>query len=299
MSQDFAPVRSNPRNLRFGILTMPVPPWTALVERWRSYEALGFDSVWVCDHFTAAADGAPLFEAWTTLAGMAAVTSRIRLGTLVSCGTFRHPALLAKEIVTIDHLSAGRLEIGIGAGWWAEEHLKFGFPFASPAARVARFAETVEILDLLLRGEECDYNGAYYQLSQARITPVAHQLPRPPLVLAAQGPRMLALAARIADTWIASFGLSPFEVAQRCATLDTACQALGRDPLSVRRAFLWAPWVQSLDPWASDQDFNAFVAAYQAAGITDFYFDEPRPDQRGGFEAIVTGSLARLRGSEG
>ncbi|MDQ3045767.1 MAG: LLM class flavin-dependent oxidoreductase [Chloroflexota bacterium] len=285
---------ANPK-LRFGILTMPIPPWNGLVARWRDYEELGFDSLWVCDHFTAAVDDAPLYEAWTTLAGMAAATSRIRLGTLVTCGTFRHPALLAKEIVTVDHLSAGRLEIGLGAGWWAEEHVRFGFPFGAPIERFARFAETVEVLDLLLRGDPCDYNGEYVQLSGARAAPTALQVPRPPLMIAAQSPRMLRLAARYADSWIASFGLSPEDVAQRCAVLDDACLTLGRDPVSVRRAFLWAPWVQRLDPWATTDSFNSYVTAYRAAGITDFYFDEPRPDQRSRFEAIIAGPIANLR----
>src|SRR6266567_8463507 len=116
--------------VRFGIVTDQNLPWAKLVERWRLFESLGFDSAWDCDHLVQPSrpDG-PYFEAWTLLAALAAVTQRIRIGVLVSCNTFRHPSLLAREALTVDHVSNGRLDLGLGAGWYKPEHAMFGIDF--------------------------------------------------------------------------------------------------------------------------------------------------------------------------
>src|SRR6266498_4001116 len=136
----------------FGIQTIPNRPYPDLVARWRDCEALGFDSIWLPDHFVPTfRPDLPLFEAWTLLAGLTTVTSRVRIGVLVSCNTFRHPALLAKQATTVDHVSGGRLELGLGAGWYVPEHEMLGIDFSGPAERVARFREAVEIVDRLLR----------------------------------------------------------------------------------------------------------------------------------------------------
>ena len=285
-------------SLRFGMLTMQHPPWSALLDRWLAYEALGFDSIWVCDHFVGQ-QGEPLFEAWTLLAALAARTERVRLGVVVTCGTFRHPALLAKEAATVDHVSGGRLELGLGAGWWAAEHATYGIPFPPPAERVARFREGVAVLSCLLgTGEErVDYAGDLLCLRAAACRPAPVQRPRPPLALAAQGPRMLEVVARHADAWVGSFGLSPDEVAMRNLLLDERCATLGRDPRELRRIFVWAPWVQALDPWASPDAFRDFVGRYHAAGVTEFVFDEPRPEQRPILERIAGDILPELQDS--
>ena len=230
--------------LRFGMLTMPYPPWPRLLVTWREYEAMGFDSVWVCDHFVSASGQRPLFEAWTLLAALAAETERLRLGTAASCNAFRQTALLAKEIVTVDHISNGRLDVGLGAGWWAAEHEMYGFAFLPPPARIDRFRETVAVLDRLLRGDVTTHDGDALRLREAICRPTPVQRPRPPLVLAAQGAKMLRTIAPFVDTWMASFGLSPAEVADRNRALDARCIEIGRDPRQVRRAFPWAPWVQ-------------------------------------------------------
>ena len=284
-------------SLRFGMLTMQYPPWPELAAQWRAYEALGFDSIWVCDHLIGQQEE-PLLEPWTLLAALAQATERVRLGTVVTCNTFRHPALLAKEAATVDHVSGGRLELGLGAGWWEAEHHTYGIPFSPPGERVARFREAVEIVDRLLRsdGAAVDYEGRYHRLRAAPFRPAPVQRPRPPLMLAAQGPRMLDVAAAYADTWVGSFGLSPDEIAARNRRLDARCAALGRDPGAVRRAFVWAPWVQAVDPWASEEAFVDFVDRYREAGVTDFIFDEPRPDQRSTLERVVRTVLPGLRG---
>src|SRR5215216_1152854 len=136
--------------MRFGIVTDQNMSWLETVEAWQLFERLGFDSVWNCDHFVQPSRPAgPYFEAWTLLAGLAAVTERIRIGVLVSCNTFRHPSLLAKEAMTVDHISNGRLELGLGAGWYEPEHPMFGLHMPPAGELVAQFREAVELIDRL------------------------------------------------------------------------------------------------------------------------------------------------------
>src|SRR5919109_1909653 len=160
------------RGLRFGICTDQNLAFDTLVERWQYFESLGFDSVWDCDHFNqpSSPDG-PYFEGWTLLAALAARTERIRIGVLVSSNTFRHPALLAQQAVTLDHVSKGRLELGLGAGWFVPEHERFGLPFPPPRERVDGFDEAVQIVDSLLRNEATTLDGRYYRLSGASVRP--------------------------------------------------------------------------------------------------------------------------------
>ena len=169
------------KGLRFGLTVTPSEPYPVLAQKWRYFEELGFDSIWHCDHLLRPNDSTgPLFEAWTLLAAMAAETSRIRVGVLVTSNVLRHPALLAQEAITVDHVSEGRLELGIGCGWFEEEHRRFRIPLYEPAARVDRFSEALEIIDPLLRGEAVSYEGRHYQLSEARLQPRPVQSPRPP-----------------------------------------------------------------------------------------------------------------------
>ena len=128
-----------PRGMRFGLCTDQNLPFETLVERWQHFERLGYDSVWDCDHFNQPSrPTGPYYEGWTLLAGLAARTSRIRIGVLVSCNTFRHPGLLAHEAMTVDHISNGRLELGLGAGWFVPEHEQFGIPLPPPGELVGR-----------------------------------------------------------------------------------------------------------------------------------------------------------------
>src|SRR5215469_1511957 len=151
--------------MRFGIVTDQNQPWETLVERWQLFDALGFDSAWDCDHFVQPSrPTGPYLEAWTLLAGLAAVTERIRIGVLVSSNTFRHPSLLAKQALTVDHISNGRLDIGFGAGWYEPEHPMFGLELWAPAERVTRFDEAVQLLDGWLRNEVTSFEGRFYQL---------------------------------------------------------------------------------------------------------------------------------------
>ena len=282
------------RGLRFGICTDQNLPWEELVRRWQLYEELNFDSVWDCDHYVQPSrPHGPYFEGWTLLAGLAAVTTRIRIGVLVSCNTFRHPALLAKEAVTVDHISNGRLELGLGAGWYEPEHAMYGIPFPSPAELVGRFEEAVEIIDRLLRSEEVSFEGTHYTLRGAEFRPGPVQRPRPPLTIGAHGPRMLKLCARYADAWN-SFG-SVEEVRERNQVLDEKCADVGRDPKSIVRSLYF--WVAraGLDPWESVDAFQEMVGRYREAGIDEFIVDQPRADQSAVLERVATEVLPTLR----
>jgi alkanesulfonate monooxygenase SsuD/methylene tetrahydromethanopterin reductase-like flavin-dependent oxidoreductase (luciferase family) len=255
---------------------------------------LGFDSAWDCDHLIQPSrpDG-PYFEAWTLLAGLAVVTSRIRIGVLVACNTFRHPSVLAKQVVTLDHLSNGRLDFGLGAGWYEPEHPMFGVDFPSPAERMARFREAVELCDQLLRNDTSSYDGHFYTTRAAVMRPRPFQQPRPPFVLAAHGPKMLRIVAQYADTWN-SFGTVD-EMRQRNAILDEHCAVLGRDPTTiVRSLYGWASLMPS-DPWQSTEAFRDMVGRYEEAGVNEFLIDQPRPEQQAVLERVATEVLPSLR----
>ncbi|HLH70845.1 MAG TPA: TIGR03560 family F420-dependent LLM class oxidoreductase [Candidatus Dormibacteraeota bacterium] len=280
--------------LRFGLCTDQNLSWERTLERWLLYEELGFDSVWLCDHLIQPSrpDG-PYLEAWTLLAALAARTHRIRIGVLVSSNTFRHPALLAREAVTVDHVSGGRLELGLGAGWYQPEHTAFGIDFPAPGERVARFREAVEVVDRLLREEVTTYEGRHYRLRQAPTRPAPVQRPRPPLTLGAHGPRMLRIVARYADRWNSHGTVE--EIKLRNATLDRACREVGRDPERiVRSLYYWVPRSQE-DPWSSAEAFVQVIDRYREAGITDFILDHPRDDQLDVLEQVATEVIPRLR----
>jgi F420-dependent oxidoreductase-like protein len=306
------------RRLHVGIGQDQNLPWPALVERWRLIEALGFDSIWDFDHFLQPSrPEGPYFEAWTLLAGIAIHTSRVRIGVLVSSNTFRHPALLAKEAITVDHMSQGRLEVGLGAGWFVPEHDAYGLEFQAPGERVSRFREAVEVIDRLLRQDRTTYAGRYYRLQDAVCLPRPVQQPRPPLMLAGHGPRMLGIIAEHGDAWN-SYG-TPDEIRERNAILDEHCRRLGRDPASLPRSLYgwatqtpqasWADeraggWAKSLargerrlpaDPWASPQACLDFIETYREAGIDHFVIDAPRQDQLPAMERFATDHLPQLR----
>jgi F420-dependent oxidoreductase-like protein len=281
--------------LRFGICTDQNMAWSTTVERWQYFENLGFDSLWDCDHFMQPSrPEGPYFEGWTLLAALAAVTERIRIGVLVSCNTFRHPALLAKQAMTVDHVSNGRLELGLGAGWYLPEHEKFGIDFPEVPELVGRFREAVEIVDLMLRQEITTYTGTYYQLNEAPMRPLPVQKPRPPLMIGAKKPKMLELCARYADTWNSSGG-SVDEMRERNEILNEACERVGRDPSEiVRSLYGWAS-VMPDDPWASVDAFEEVIGRYNEVGINEFIIDQPPPEQFDVLERVATDVIPRLR----
>jgi alkanesulfonate monooxygenase SsuD/methylene tetrahydromethanopterin reductase-like flavin-dependent oxidoreductase (luciferase family) len=252
--------------------------WERSVERWQLFEQLGFESAWVCDHLVQPSrPQGPYLEAWSLLAGLAARTEKMRIGVLVSCNTFRHPSVLAKMAITVDHISNGRLEVGLGAGWYEPEHAMFGIPFPETKELVARFREAVQVVDLLLREDTSSFHGSYYQLNQAQSRPHSLQRPRPPLVLGAFGPRMLKIVATYADTWN-GFG-TPKEMRERNQMLDDYCREIGRDPETLNRSLYYWATTADTDPWGSKKAFYDLINLYSEAGINQFILDQPRYEQ--------------------
>jgi alkanesulfonate monooxygenase SsuD/methylene tetrahydromethanopterin reductase-like flavin-dependent oxidoreductase (luciferase family) len=191
--------------MRVGIVILPELRWAQAQERWRRAEGYGFAHAWTYDHLAwrDLADG-PWFDAVATLTAAATVTKTIRLGTLVASANFRHPVHFAREVTALDDVSEGRITLGIGAGAAAPsfDALVLGRPPLSPKQRADRFGEFVELLDTLLRNDRTTWRGEHYEAVDARSTPGCVQQPRVPFVIAANGPRGIALAERFGDGWI-------------------------------------------------------------------------------------------------
>jgi F420-dependent oxidoreductase-like protein len=282
------------RPLRFGICTDQNLPWPVLRENWRRYESLGFESLWDCDHYQQPSrPNGPYFEGWTLLAGLAAETRTARIGVLVSCNTFRHPALLAKMAVTVDHISEGRLEVGLGAGWFEPEHVAFGLDFPDPPELVGRFREAVEVVASMLSNELTTFHGRHYQLTGAPSRPQPIQRPRPPLTLGAHGRQMLSVVARHADRWNSHGTVE--QIRQRNDILNEHCAAIGRDPAAITRSLYgWASLMER-DPWSSTDAFLEMVGRYREAGIEEFIIDAPRDDQNAVLARVAADVLPGLR----
>ncbi|MFX1517522.1 MAG: LLM class flavin-dependent oxidoreductase [Promethearchaeota archaeon] len=228
--------------LQLGVITIQNVPWKELVKRWRFIDNTGFDSLWVADHFTHWKEKEmTFFECWTTLCGMACVTSRIRIGTAVTNMLWRHPAWLAKQALTVDHMSNGRLDLGLGAGGSAVlEHSMTGLKKGSPKERVERFKEYIEIIDHLLRNPKTTYHGKYYNLEETIVLPDSIQKPRPPIYVGAKGQKMLKITAKFANAWNTLESIESLEetierTEERNRFLDRYCDEIGRDPTTLRR----------------------------------------------------------------
>lgn len=204
-------------------------------------ERLGFDSLWISDHFFYSfarygADPAPIaaVEPLTGIAGLATLTERIRLGTLVLGAPFRHPSILAKMAATIDRIAGGRLDLGVGAGWLEQEFTAFGYPFGSAGDRFDALEETLQVLHALWPGEPATFHGRAVTLREARLLPQAVGSRIPVWVGGKGGPRLLRLAARYADGWNAVWRWSPHEFRARAAEARLACEREDRDPTTFR-----------------------------------------------------------------
>jgi F420-dependent oxidoreductase-like protein len=299
--------------------------WRDWCELADAAERLGFEGLFRSDHYFSAAGvaGRGSTDAWTLLGALAARTSRLRLGTLVSPVTFRDPALLAKAAITVDEISDGRVEIGMGAGWWAEEHTQFGFPFLDVDGRWQRLEEQVEIVHGLLTEERFSYDGAHYVLRDAEFLPRPVQRPHPPLILGGStvGPRMQRLIGRFADEFD-TVGGTPEEVARRFARARAGCEAEGRDPAAIvtslmtwffvaptedgyveklRRAHALDPTAGPFDAYRGDVERDCIVGTparaaerlrgYAAAGVQRIYLNHELYDDREMLELMATDVL--------
>jgi alkanesulfonate monooxygenase SsuD/methylene tetrahydromethanopterin reductase-like flavin-dependent oxidoreductase (luciferase family) len=285
--------------LRFCAYQYQNLPLDELTRRWSSAEQFGFDVVWNCD--TMIEPDHPrhvMFDGPATLAMMATRTERIRIGTLVTSLYFRHPVSLAKAAMTVDHLSGGRVELALGVGDPSAGAAAVGIQL-TPRERVDRFAEFVELTDLLLRQETTDYDGEYYRCDGAETIPRPVQQPRPPLTIAAHGPRMLRLAARYADGWSSwgGYGIETEDdfykaTRDRCRRFDDYCAGLDRDPSSIRHSVVCFP---PLTPWESVEYLRDMVGRFRSIGVDEFVFYYPeawrkQPTEWDVFEE-VTGSV--------
>ena len=220
--------------------------WRSVAEIWRAGDDLDiFESAWTYDHLVALratedgialSPGTPMLDGWSLLAALAAQTTRLRIGNLVSCVPFRHPVVLAKMATTIDDISDGRLELGLGAGWMESEAAMYGTDLGSPRDRLDRLEEALEVMVGLLTSDSFDFSGRFYQLAGARIEPKGRQ-PRPPIWIGGNGEkRTLRIVARWADAWNYTALRPGGELGRfrdKCGILRDRCAEIGRDPAEI------------------------------------------------------------------
>jgi F420-dependent oxidoreductase-like protein len=226
------------RKIRFGIQTSQQEmSYSDIVKTWKKAEEVGFDSAFAFDHFMpimgADVDGDCL-EGWTLLAALAAETERIQIGLLVTGNTYRNPALLAKMATTVDHVSNGRVILGIGAGWFEQEHLAYDFPFYTARERAERLDEALQVITKLWKEDHPSFDGKYYDLRSAPFAPKNVQQPHPPILIGGQGKKWIVpLVGRYAQHWNAPIGLTPDDIRERIEIIKAECKRVGREPCDV------------------------------------------------------------------
>lgn len=224
---------------RFGIvLPQTGVGYKTVLETAQAAEALGFHSLWLEDHFFPWIGEATqdYYESWTTLSALAARTRTIRLGTLCTCQSYRNPALLAKMAATVDHVSGGRLELGIGAGWYQADYESYGYSFPPLSVRARQLREAIKVLKILWTEDPANFSGEFYSVRNARLFPKPLQKPHPPIWVGVGGERYtLRVAAELADGW--NYGtLTPEAFQKKWEVLESLCRAVGRDPKGIRRS---------------------------------------------------------------
>jgi len=271
----------------FGIKTPPQHgAWADFLAVWRAADDIDvFESAWTMDHFyplTPPLSG-PHLESWAVLAAMAQATSRLRIGCMVNGMHYRHPAITANAAVTVDHISGGRFNLGLGAGWFEPESDAYGIPLGSLKERFDRFDEGLEVIASLLSNEHTDFDGRYYQLKNARCEPKPVQS-HIPIVIGGRGPkRTLRAAARWADMWDLAGPDSPAAWKQSSDVLDERCAEIGRAPSEIRRS-VHLMWSEDADPAAMAQT----AAEYGAAGVDLVIFSMRAPYRVARLEPLAT-----------
>ena len=298
--------------LRFQVLTLPNADWTECLARFKRVEDLGFDVAATADHLVDWSNPpSPWLEAWTLLAAVARETKRIRLSTCVSQIPLRNPAMFARQALTVDHISEGRLDVGLGIGLTIDPSYEMGgMPNWEPKERVARFKEYVEIVDQMLSNEVTTYTGRYYSVDGVIMNPRPIQRPRPPLLIAAMGPVMLKRTARYADIWNSisfaeNFEAQFAETRQRVDILRESCRAIDRDPDAIRMSY------QMFDPSArtsggrfnyyeSEDLFVEMAERLLTLGMTELGLYYPMvKEQVPMFERIATEVIPKLKQADG
>ena len=272
--------------MRFSVWPTPTRPWDEYLAVAKAAEASGFDGVWCSDHFMpvdATQLDNPVLECWSVLAAVAAAVPRVRLGAIVTSNTYRHPPVLAKMASTIDHISGGRLVLGLGAGWQENEHLAYGLHFGTVGERLKRLEEAVQIITSLFETPRTTFDGEYYTLKDAPLEPKPVQQ-RVPLLIGGGGEKVtMRIAAQYADEWN-TWGL-PDLLKQKCEVLDAHCERLGRDPAEIGRSAQALVYLGDDRDWLKERkgrvaafpaivgtsaEVQDVIGAYRDAGVTEF-----------------------------
>ncbi len=296
------------RPLRFEVLITPNVSWGTVLERFRSIESLGFDLGGLADHFVDWTNPPnPWFDLWATLGAVAQATTTLRLRPCVAQIPLRDPATFARQALSLDHISGGRIELGLGIGLTIDPSCEMmGIPNWSNRERVARLKEYLEIVDRMLTHEVTSYSGKFYSINDAVMNPRPVQSPRPPIMLAAMGPVMLKRAARHADIWNSLSFLEEFdaqiaETRERAGRMDEHCAAIGRDPATLTRSYTMFDATGrkrggGIAYYESEDAFTDMVGRVLELGITEIGLYWPtRPEQRPMFERIATDVIPKLK----
>ena len=311
------------KKIRFGIQTPPeVADPEDLMKLWQEAESWGYDSAWTFDHFIPISGNTkgPCLDGWMLLGALATKTSKIRIGCMVTGNTYRNPAILAKMATTVDLLSNGRLELGIGAGWFEFEHTAYGVPFYTPKERTRRLAESVQIIRSLWTEKETTFKGKYYQIDHAPFEPKPVQKPYPPILIGGIGKKWtLPIIAKYANAWN-MLPTSPAQMADLLKTLNGYCEKYKRDCTEIEKSYL-TRLVISDDPKKMDQTVQAFaqlrhispeetkavilvgnveevkkqVQAYIDAGITHIIIGQRQPYDREGLQRFAKEVMPAFR----
>jgi alkanesulfonate monooxygenase SsuD/methylene tetrahydromethanopterin reductase-like flavin-dependent oxidoreductase (luciferase family) len=261
-----------------GKMSPGIHRWSDVLRLAQKAENAGLDSVWVADHMIFELHDSPIegrWECWQMLAAIAAVTTRVEIGPLVTCMGFRNPALLAKIAETTDEISNGRLILGLGAGWHQPEFTTYGFPYDH---RASRFEEGFRILHDLIHLDESTYHGAFHTTDGAVVRPRGPRKGDLPIMIGTDGPRLLRLTAELADIWNTTWTYSAEEVLPRIALLDAVCAEVGRDPNTIDRSccvFIDVEGAKGVYTQYGDgtphpktvDEVSAFITSYADAGI--------------------------------
>ncbi len=300
--------------MRFSVWPAPTQGFAEVQQIAHHAEATGWDGLWYADHFMPDGDdtSAPWPESWTTLAALAASVPRVRLGTLVSGNTYRHPAVLAKMAATVDHISGGRAVLGLGAGWQENEHRQYGVPFYTVPERLARLDEACQVIKRLYAETSASFDGKHYQLEAASLEPKPLQDPLPLLVGGGGEKVTLRITAKWADEWNVWGDVE--KLRQKMAILDRHCEEVGRDPAAIQRSAVALLFL------SDDADFVAnmrgrdigrptivgnadevreIVAAYREAGVDELIVPDftlgPMPAKLATLDRFIEEVAAPLR----
>ncbi len=282
--------------LRFGVQTPPQhATYADILQMWHEADGLGFDTAFVFDHFIPidANPNGPCFEGWTLLAALATQTKRIKVGVLVTGNTYRNPAILAKMAATVDHVSNGRLILGIGAGWFELEHTAYGIPFSTAGGRAQQLDEAVQVIKLLFTQQKSNFTGKHYQLKDALFEPKSVQKPYPPILIGGVGPKKIQpLVARHADVW--NFFVrdgDPQEAKKLCTQFDEICRKVGRNPAQVEKSVsLRPPQITG-----TKEEVCGRIQALVDVGVQHFIISLPPPYDRDLMQRFATEVMPTFR----